>query len=1112
MAYIVNRFNGTELTVVDDGVLDTTTSLGLVGRNYVGYGETQNENYVFLLENFAGNQPPARALSGQLWYDVSNKTIRVYNGTTWNAVGNAQVQELPPEPSQGGLWLKTATNQLFVSDGAVWRLVGPEAIEGFDVTKLTSTVLRDQIGLTARPVITVSIDGEIIAIYSNTEFTIAGEDAVLGFSTLQKGLTYKTGFVVSGNLKGNADTATKFLNSRRINTVSFDGTEDITIKSSTTNKLTPGNYFLGVEWDGTFEDTWSVDATPQNRIGKVVARDSNGDFSAGIVTADFIGNITGNVTALSGTSLFSDISFGGTLRGSTFTGNSATATRLQNPPTINTVLFDGTESIILPVPANTLTTDTLAPNVVNSSLINLGKLEFLEIEAPGLKVGDGNDLSIFIEGFTPTIRSDVTDIIKLQLFTGSALRTTSDISFIAARTAQTDTGTLNPALVPDWNKSVLSNQKIVLGTPNYRWRNVFSEEFTGDTLNILQVNSTGAEVQFNDPLKAAAGLIGDLSGNVIGNLIGNVTGNVAGAASLNMLKSGDTMTGDLSWTSTSRGLTWSFDTDGASIKFYSVGEGDPDTRLEFNTSNNGTEYFLWTHTYEAGNTVNLMRLDANDNFGNIRLQLYGNIEATGKIQANNFVGDGSQVTNIASTNITTGRISNARLTGSYDIDISGNSRTVTAITSGQVTSALGYVPISNAGGTFTGDITIAKNNAWFVLDSPSIGTNGEFQAAGISIGESGYKGSASFHITYTGDGSAHIGMGAVDTSTSIMANRAMRLYYLNNNVEFYGTITAPTVAAITLSGSGNGITNLNAGNLTSGTVPQARLSGTYNISISGTASSASVATNATNVSGGSVNATTASFSGAITAAAGSTNGFRFPNDAFGGGGDTARITLETAGGEATRMRFTMTNDADDFFEFFAPNNDGLKFNGNTVIHAGNITSYQPGRDGTGAFGTWPINVSGNAASVSSITSGQVTSALGYTPANGSGPGNINGDQNYQDFLLIRPTIIDYSLFHNALGSRTGSVTINCESGNYVSCTATGAINWSFINPATGSRATGIILELTNGGNFTMSWPSAVRWPAGTAPTLTVSGVDVLVFITDDGGSNWRGAVSMSDSK
>ncbi len=90
----------------------------------------------------------------------------------------------------------------------------------------------------------------------------------------------------------------------------------------------------------------------------------------------------------------------------------------------------------------------------------------------------------------------------------------------------------------------------------------------------------------------------------------------------------------------------------------------------------------------------------------------------------------------------------------------------------------------------SGDIKIAKNNAWLTLDSPGTGANGVEQAAGISIGESGKKGSAALHMTYTGDGYAHIGMGSVSSSTSIPAYEAMRLHYQSRNVSFLGDINS----------------------------------------------------------------------------------------------------------------------------------------------------------------------------------------------------------------------------------------------------------------------------------------------------------------------------------
>ena len=52
MAYVINLTNGAQLTTVEDGTIDQSTSLKLVGKNYAGYGEP-NENFVPLLENFS---------------------------------------------------------------------------------------------------------------------------------------------------------------------------------------------------------------------------------------------------------------------------------------------------------------------------------------------------------------------------------------------------------------------------------------------------------------------------------------------------------------------------------------------------------------------------------------------------------------------------------------------------------------------------------------------------------------------------------------------------------------------------------------------------------------------------------------------------------------------------------------------------------------------------------------------------------------------------------------------------------------------------------------------------------------------------------------------------
>lgn len=101
---------------------------------------------------------------------------------------------------------------------------------------------------------------------------------------------------------------------------------------------------------------------------------------------------------------------------------------------------------------------------------------------------------------------------------------------------------------------------------------------------------------------------------------------------------------------------------------------------------------------------------------------------------------------------------------------------------------------------------------------------------------------------------------------------------------------------------------------------------------------------------------------------------------------------------------------------------------------------------------------------------------------------------------------------NALGSITGSATINLANGNYVTATAIGPVTWAVTNLTGGSSyASYFVLELTNGGSATQTWMTNVRWPSGIAPSLSSSGVDILAFITDDNGANWRGVLSIDNS-
>jgi len=109
--------------------------------------------------------------------------------------------------------------------------------------------------------------------------------------------------------------------------------------------------------------------------------------------------------------------------------------------------------------------------------------------------------------------------------------------------------------------------------------------------------------------------------------------------------------------------------------------------------------------------------------------------------------------------------------------------------------------------------------------------------------------------------------------------------------------------------------------------------------------------------------------------------------------------------------------------------------------------------------------------------------------------------------LTNKTLQGYAEITNAIGNATGAKTIDLTLGNSVTATTTGATTWTFSNPAASDELSSFSIKLVNGGSATQTWPASVDWPAATAPTLTASGTDVLVFITCDGGTTWYGFVA-----
>ena len=132
---------------------------------------------------------------------------------------------------------------------------------------------------------------------------------------------------------------------------------------------------------------------------------------------------------------------------------------------------------------------------------------------------------------------------------------------------------------------------------------------------------------------------------------------------------------------------------------------------------------------------------------------------------------------------------------------------------------------------------------------------------------------------------------------------------------------------------------------------------------------------------------------------------------------------------------------------------------------------------------------------------------------GSGTLSFTSTLNLGDNTLQRANLQDYGEVTNAIGGTGGGTQdIDLTLGNNVVATVDTSTNtFTFSNPTASDELCGFTLFLTNGGSQTVNWPAAVDWAGASAPTLTASGLDILVFITTDGGTIWHGMVASADS-
>lgn len=244
MSYTINLTNGNLLVTIPDGTINNSAcSQVLVGKNYAGYGQFLDDNFVHLLENAANGTAPAAPLTGQLWYNTTTGVLQVYNGSVFKTLASANAaSSAPSSNSIGDLWYDTTNAQLKVWTGAAWLLVGPIYSVSTGITGAVPAVILDNTA-TSHIVVELYVNNVIVGFISEDP-AFTPQTSVTGFTTIRPGITLAT-TLLNGQSPLFQGTATG-LNTTSAITINSSGASAAIINGSTAgvgNIGTSGNPF-----------------------------------------------------------------------------------------------------------------------------------------------------------------------------------------------------------------------------------------------------------------------------------------------------------------------------------------------------------------------------------------------------------------------------------------------------------------------------------------------------------------------------------------------------------------------------------------------------------------------------------------------------------------------------------------------------------------------------------------------------------------------------------------------------------------------------------------------------------------------------------------------------
>jgi hypothetical protein len=206
MSYVLTLTDGSVLTTIQDGTLQSNIGITLIGRNVPSYGNIQNRNFIKLTENFADSIPPTLSsqaftpLRGTLWYDTANKKIRVYDTGSWNPVSEmTSANAAPSVKKTGDQWWDTITNQLNVWTGNTWQLVGPVYSSIQSKTGSFAETIFDFQFIPQPHLVQNSYVANVLVAITSVDPTFAADPvAQAGFGQIVPGINVSNAYVING--------------------------------------------------------------------------------------------------------------------------------------------------------------------------------------------------------------------------------------------------------------------------------------------------------------------------------------------------------------------------------------------------------------------------------------------------------------------------------------------------------------------------------------------------------------------------------------------------------------------------------------------------------------------------------------------------------------------------------------------------------------------------------------------------------------------------------------------------------------------------------------------------------------------------------------------------